>query len=183
MTHRKRHWWLVWVCCLVGLLTPLRAQIGIPLNSSRGLEASSLTGGKVICFTKGPGKRTLYSVGSQLKVKLISGIKVSGRVNIVYDTGFVLAGRMVSYDSIAAYYVPMRVGLYVGTALCVAGGGYVLLAGLNTGFGLMMGKKKKFPMEALEVGLPILAAGGVLLPFREVKRRTSVWHVRTMDIW
>ena len=47
----------------------------------------------------------------------------------------------------------------------------------------MMGKKKKFPMEALEVGLPILAAGGVLLPFREVKRRTSVWHVRTMDIW
>lgn len=181
MRHRKVYR-LILLCCLSGLLFPVVAQVRVPLNSSRGMDASLLTGGKVVCFSKGPGKRTLYVAGSQLKVKLLNGTKVAGRVNVVQDTGFMLAGRMISYDSIAAYYVPMRVGIYAGTALCVAGGGYILMEGLNTGFGLMMGKKKKFHMEALEVGLPILAVGAALIPFREVKRRTSVWRVRTLDL-
>ena len=179
---QKKLSWLISFCLLSGMFVPVSGQT-FRTAGSRGVESSLLVGGKVVCFVKGPGRRTLYAEGSTLKVKLLDGKKVAGRISLVQDTGFVLSGRAIAYDSIKAYYVPTRVGLFLGSALCIAGGGYVLLEGLNTGFGLMMGKNKRFHMEALEVGLPILAVGGALIPLREVKRRTIVWRPRTMDLW
>lgn len=167
---------LLWLC-----LSPVSAQV---LNqrqgSSRGVASSQLTSGRVLSFSKGPGKRVLYAAGSQLKVQLLSGEKLSGRLQAVRDTDFIIGGRAVALDSLKAYYVPMRTCLIVGTALCVGGGGYMLLDGFN---GLINGKQPAFHMEALAVGLPAIGAGAVLLPFREVKRKTAVWKPACLELW
>ena len=149
-------------------------------SNTGGVQPSQLVGGKVLVFTKGPGKRTIYAIGSEMKVKMINGLKVEGRLQAVRDTGFILGNKMITYDSLEAYYVPMRICLLVGTALCVAGGGYMLLDGFN---GLTNHKKPPFHVEALAVGIPMLAAGAVILPFKQVKRSTSVWRPLPMDLW
>lgn len=149
-------------------------------GNTGGVQSSQLIGGKVLAFTKGPGKRTIYAIGSEMKVKMINGLKVEGRLQAIRDTGFVLGNRMITYDSLEAYYVPMRICLLVGSALCVAGGGYMLLDGFN---GLTNHKKPPFHVEALVTGIPMLAAGAAVLPFKQVKRRTSVWRPLPMDLW
>lgn len=149
-------------------------------SNTGGVQPSQLVGGKVLVFTKGPGKRTIYAIGSEMKVKMINGLKVEGRLQAVWDTGFILGNKMITYDSLEAYYVPMRICLLVGTALCVAGGGYMLLDGFN---GLTNHKKPPFHVEALAVGIPMLAAGAAILPFKQVKRSTSVWRPLPMDLW
>ena len=149
-------------------------------GNTGGVQSSQLIGGKVLAFTKGPGKRTIYAIGSEMKVKMINGLKVEGRLQATRDTGFVLGNRMITYDSLEAYYVPMRICLLVGSALCVAGGGYMLLDGFN---GLTNHKKPPFHVEALATGIPMLAAGAAVLPFKQVKRRTSVWRPLPMDLW
>ena len=149
-------------------------------SNTGGVQPSQLVGGKVLVFTKGPGKRTIYAIGSEMKVKMINGLKVEGRLQAVRDTGFILGNKMITYDSLEAYYVPMRICLLVGTALCVAGGGYMLLDGFN---GLTNHKKPPFHVEALAVGIPMLAAGAAILPFKQVKRSTSVWRPLPMDLW
>ncbi len=149
-------------------------------GNTGGVQSSQLIGGKVLAFTKGPGKRTIYAIGSEMKVKMINGLKVEGRLQAIRDTGFVLGNRMITYDSLEAYYVPMRICLLVGSALCVAGGGYMLLDGFN---GLTNHKKPPFHVEALATGIPMLAAGAAVLPFKQVKRRTSVWRPLPMDLW
>lgn len=153
-----------------------------PLFRSNGgpADPTAMAGGRVLSFSKGPGKRTVYSVGSPLKVKLIDGRKFSGRVSVVRDTDFYLSGQRITLDSVAAYYVPMRMCLLVGSALCIAGGGYIILDGFN---GLINNKKPAFHKEALTVGLPIAAAGAVILPFKEVKRRTKVWRPQILELW
>ena len=149
-------------------------------GNTGGMQSSQLVGGKVLVFTKGPGKRTIYAIGSEMKVKMINGLKVEGRLQAVRDTGFILGNKMITYDSLEAYYVPMRICLLVGTALCVGGGGYMLLDGFN---GLTNHKDPPFHVEALAVGIPMLAAGAAILPFKQVKRRTSVWRPLPMDLW
>lgn len=172
---------LVGICLLISGLLPVRAQVWNPgQRSSRGVESSQLTGGRVLSFSKGPGKRVLYAAGSQLKVQLHTGEKISGRVNAVRDTDFILAGRIVALDSVSAYFVPMRVCLMVGSALCIAGGGYMVLDGFN---GLVNKKKPAFHVEALAVGIPMIAAGAAMIPFKEIKRKTKVWKPACLELW
>ena len=77
-------------------------------GNTGGMQSSQLVGGKVLVFTKGPGKRTIYAIGSEMKVKMINGLKVEGRLQAVRDTGFILGNKMITYDSLEAYYVPCR---------------------------------------------------------------------------
>lgn len=168
-----------WVC---SFFFTAAAQVidARPVKTSRGIESAQLTGGRVLAFVKGSGKRNIYVPGSPLKVKMLDGKKYSGRINIVRDTDFYLSGKRIVIDSIQAYYVPMRACLIVGTALCVAGGGYMVLDGFN---GLVNKKKPAFHTEALAVGIPMAAAGAAILPFQQVKRRTSVWRPRVMEFY
>lgn len=169
------------VCFLFSGILSVEAQVWNPgQRSGRGVESSQLTGGRVLSFSKGPGKRVLYTVGSQLKVQLHTGEKVYGRVNAVRDTDFIVAGRIVALDSVKAYYVPMRVCLLVGSALCIAGGGYMVLDGFN---GLVNKKKPAFHVEALAAGIPMVAAGAAIIPFKEVKRKTRVWKPSCLELW
>ena len=177
-----------WRLPLIGLLSfffllgspdGLQAQWKRP-RSSRGLESSQLTGGRVLAFVKAPGKRNIYAIGSPMKVKLIDGRKVEGRLFAIYDTAFVLGTQKITYDSLEAYYVPMRVCLITGSALCIAGGGYLVLDAFN---GLTNQKKPFFHVEALVTGIPLLAAGAAILPFKEVKRKVKVWRPLPMDLW
>lgn len=176
----------VWlICCFLVCSFSYRIQAQVapvrrPADISSGVESSQLTGGRVLAFVKGSGKRNIYVSGSALKVKMLDGRKYSGRINIVRDTDFYLSGKRIVIDSIQAYYVPMRTCLIVGTALCVAGGGYMALDGFN---GLINKKKPAFHTEALAVGIPMLAAGAATLPFKEVKRRTSVWRPKVMEFF
>ena len=101
-------------------------------GNTGGMQSSQLVGGKVLVFTKGPGKRTIYAIGSEMKVKMINGLKVEGRLQAN---------------------------------------------------GLTNHKDPPFHVEALAVGIPMLAAGAAILPFKQVKRRTSVWRPLPMDLW
>lgn len=143
-----------------------------------GVPADQVTGGdRVLAFVKGASRRTLYKEGAVLKIKTIDRRKVQGYINRIGDTAVMINGIDYRYDRIAAYYVPFRICTIMGSALCIAGGGYMLLDGIN---GAITHKQPVFHTEALAAGIPLMAAGGVVLAFKEVKRNTDKWRVKVM---
>lgn len=149
-----------------------------PGDQTAGVSSDQVVmGDKVLAFIKGPSRRTLYKEGAVLKIKTTDGRKVQGYINRIGDTAVMINGLDYRYERIAAYYVPLRACTIVGTALCVAGGGYLLLDGVN---GAITRRKPVFHVEALATGIPLAAAGGVGLAFKEVKRRTDRWHIKVM---
>ncbi|MEG2238477.1 MAG: hypothetical protein RRX93_03505 [Bacteroidales bacterium] len=150
------------------------------IRGGSGVETQSLTNGKVLAFSKGPTRRNVYMQGSYLHIQLYSKKKVKGYVNIINDTAVMIGGRYYAYDSIMAYFVPMRLCLIFGSALCIAGGGYMLLDGIN---GAINGKHPVFHTEALAVGIPLFVAGAAMVPFKEVKRKTSKWKLKMLDLY
>lgn len=151
-----------------------------PTALTAGIPADQVAGGdRVLAFVKGASRRTLYKEGAPLKIQTTDGRKVQGYINRIGDTAVMINGLDYRYDRIAAYYVPFRLCTIMGSALCVAGGGYLLLDGVN---GAINGKRPVFHVEALATGIPLAAAGGVVLAFKEVKRRTDKWRVKVM-VW
>lgn len=151
-----------------------------PTALMTGLPADQVAGGdRVLAFVKGASRRTLYKEGAALKIKTTDGRKVQGYINRIGDTAVMINGIDYRYERIAAYYVPFRLCTIMGSALCVAGGGYLLLDGIN---GAINRKRPVFHVEALATGIPLAAAGGVVLAFKEVKRSTGKWRVKVM-VW
>lgn len=151
-----------------------------PVALAAGLPADQVAGGdRVLAFVKGASRRTLYKEGAPLKIKTTDGRKVQGYINRIGDTAVMINGLDYRYERIAAYYVPFRLCTIMGSALCVAGGGYLLLDGVN---GAINGKRPVFHVEALATGIPLAAAGGVVLAFKEVRRSTDKWRIKVM-VW
>lgn len=149
-----------------------------PSALATGLPADQVADGdRVLAFVKGPSRRTLYKEGSYLKIMTADRRKVQGYINRITDTAVMINGLNYRYERIAAYYVPLRACTIAGTALCVAGGGYLLLDGVN---GAINRRQPAFHVEALSVGIPLAAAGGVTLAFKEIKRRTAHWRIKVM---
>lgn len=151
-----------------------------PAALATGLPADQVAGGdRVLAFVKGASRRTLYKEGAVLKIKTTDGGKVQGYINRIGDTAVMINGIDYRYDRIAAYYVPFRICTLMGSALCIAGGGYLLLDGIN---GAINRRQPVFHVEALSAGIPLAAAGGVVLAFKEVRRSTDKWRVKVM-VW
>ncbi len=152
-----------------------------PLTAySAGIPAEEVAGGdRVLAFVKGASRRTLYKEGAVLKIKTTDRQKVQGYINRIGDTAVMINGVDYRYDRIAAYYVPFRICTIMGSALCIAGGGYMLLDGIN---GAITRKQPVFHTGALAAGIPLMAAGGVVRGFKEVKRNTEKWRVKVM-VW
>lgn len=173
------------VVAAFGLLQPALAQrkgervpAKRPTVYTAGVPADQVTGGdRVLAFVKGASRRTLYKEGAVLKIKTTDRRKVTGYINRIGDTAVMINGIDYRYDRIAAYYVPFRICTIAGSALCIAGGGYLLLDGVN---GAINGKHPVFHVEALSAGIPMAAAGGVLLAFKEVRRSTDRWRIKVM---
>ncbi|MDE7149055.1 MAG: hypothetical protein K2O01_01390 [Bacteroidales bacterium] len=151
-----------------------------PAASAAGTPADQVAGGdRVLAFVKGASRRTLYKEGAVLKIKTVDNRKVQGYINRIGDTAVMINGIDYRYDRIAAYYVPFRICTLMGSALCIAGGGYLLLDGIN---GAINRRQPVFHVEALSAGIPLAAAGGVVLAFKEVRRSTDKWRVKVM-VW
>lgn len=161
--------------CCFAQVAPIRTGSG-----SKGIESQLLlSGNRVLCFTKKANMRNIYAVGSSIKIQLTNKEKVSGNINLINDTAIVIRGRYYNYDKIAAYYVPMRTARFLGTAFFIAGGGCILVDGIN---GIIKNHSPIFNVESFAVGIPLIAAGGVLFAFKDVKRKTSVWKLLVMDL-
>lgn len=163
----------------------MQAQTAVKVPAKRvenfpsGIDPGQITmGTKVLAFVKGPTKKTLYTLGSYVHIKSAGKGKIKGYISRIGDTAVMIDGIAYPYRDIEAYYVPMRLCTIFGSALCIAGGGYILLDGIN---GAINNKKPALHVEALAAGIPMAAAGGILLAFGKVKRSTEKWRIRIME--
>ncbi|MEG1572189.1 MAG: hypothetical protein RSC04_05675 [Bacteroidales bacterium] len=134
---------------------------------------------KVLVFSKNASKRSMYSIGSTLKIKTVQGQKIKGSLNYINDTMLIIAGQRILIKNIVSYYKSLSTCLVLGSASAVAGAGYIVLDAINNGI------NDRHPTTSAQtwiVGGSFLAAAAVLLPFKEVQRKTSVWRPKILNI-
>lgn len=145
-------------------------------------DNQSLTEGqvvKVLVFSKNASKRSSYYIGSTLKIKTVQGQKIQGRINYLNDSLLILSGQRIPLKNIAFYYKPMNTCLILGSAAGAAGAGYIILDAANNAIADI---KPTTTAQTWIVGGSLLAAAAALLPFKEVKRKTTVWRPQVLSM-
>lgn len=80
---------------------------------------------------KGKVKRIHFYEGSHIKIKLITKEKVSGNLNGIFDSSFVIDGRKIRMDEVAMVYSTRKTMRFFGGALMVAGAFYFTVDMVN----------------------------------------------------
>jgi small nuclear ribonucleoprotein (snRNP)-like protein len=80
---------------------------------------------------KGKVKRIHFYEGSTIKIKLTDNEKVSGTLNGIFDSSFVIDGRKILMSEVAVVYSTRKAMRFVGGALMVAGAFYISVDIIN----------------------------------------------------
>lgn len=83
---------------------------------------------------KGKQKRIHFYEGDRISVKLVSKEKVSGVIDAIYDSSFVVQGRKIELQEVAKVYSTRPAVKYIGGALVVAGVFYLSIDAINNTF-------------------------------------------------
>lgn len=80
---------------------------------------------------KGKVKRIHFYEGSHIKIKLTDNEKVSGTLNGIFDSSFVIDGRKILMSEVAVVYSTRKAMRFIGGALMVAGAFYFSVDVIN----------------------------------------------------
>ena len=80
---------------------------------------------------KGKVKRLHFYAGSHIKIKMIDKEHISGRIDAIYDSSFVIHGRKIELDQVDMVYSKRPVLQFIGGALMVSGAFYFTIDAVN----------------------------------------------------
>ena len=79
----------------------------------------------------GKVKRIHYYAGDHLKIKLLDKEKVSGRLDAIFDSSFVIDGRKILLSEVSTVYSTRKAMRFLGGALMVSGTFYFGIDAIN----------------------------------------------------
>jgi hypothetical protein len=98
------------------------------------LSAPSLAQRTLGLDKTGKIKRIHFYEGHSIKIKLIDNEKISGTLNGIFDSSFVIDGRKILLSEVATVYSTRKTMRFFGGAFMVAGAFYFTIDALNNLF-------------------------------------------------
>jgi len=80
---------------------------------------------------KGKIKRLHFYAGSNIKIKMIDKERISGRIDAIYDSSFVIEGRKIELNQVDMVYSTRPAIRFIGGALMVSGAFYFTIDAVN----------------------------------------------------
>ena len=80
---------------------------------------------------KGKIKRLHFYAGDHIKIKLIDKEKVSGHIDAIYDSSFIIEGRKIKLTEVGMVYSTRPAMRFIGGALMVSGAFYFAIDAVN----------------------------------------------------
>lgn len=128
---------------------------------------------------KGKEKRVHFYEGDKIRVRLISKEKVSGLIDAIYDSSFVVQGRKIQLSEVHTIYSSRPVFKYIGSVLVIGGVFYTGIDMVNNTF--KSGNNYVLSQNTLWYAGTSVGVGLVLSYFGT--RRTRVYEKGNLQIF
>ena len=129
---------------------------------------------------KGKTKRIHFYAGSNITVKMIDKERVSGRIDAIYDSSFVIEGRKIMLNEIDVVFSTRPVMRFIGGALMVSGAFYFGIDAVNN----LLNYEARGYVFSNSVWLPsAIAVGSGAILYYFSTRRTKVYEKRNFRIF
>lgn len=129
---------------------------------------------------KGKVKRLHFYAGSPIKVKMIDKEHISGRIDAIYDSSFVIEGRKIELNKVDVVYSKRPVLQFMGGALIVSGAFYFTIDAVNNIFNY--GTRGYVFSNSVWAPSAIAVGSGVILYYFST-RRTKVYNKGNLRIF
>ena len=129
---------------------------------------------------KGKTKRIHFYAGTNITVKMIDKERVSGRIDAIYDSSFVIEGRKIMMNEIDVVFSTRPVLRFIGGALMVSGAFYFTLDAVNN----LLNYEARGYVFSNSVWAPsAIAVGSGAILYYFSTRRTKVYEKQNFRIF